>query len=202
MPTGEISPSDKSLAPGRRLLRRLFPSNCAARYAISADDWMPSLALMCSRWDSIVLMLRWRVSTISRVVRPWGRSCRAVFSRLRAGTFVLKTDVRSYHASIDHDLLDERLEMTGLFFVRYMDDIAVLAPTRGLLRAAVKAVTAVLNGLLLEKAPEMTFTGRVERGFDFLGYQLSPGRLALAKATVERFAERALRLYEQDRGQS
>jgi len=33
----------------------------------------------------------------------------------------------------------------------------------------------------------------------FLGYHLAPGRLTLAQATVERFLERAHRLYEQDR---
>jgi hypothetical protein len=48
-------------------------------------------------------------------------------------------------------------------------------------------------------APDKTFIGRVERGFDFLGYHLAPGRLTLARATVERFVERAHRLYEQER---
>ena len=36
--------------------------------------------------------------------------------------------------------LDQRLERTGLFFVRYMDDVLLLAPTRWKLRAAVKAL--------------------------------------------------------------
>jgi hypothetical protein len=48
--------------------------------------------------------------------------------------------------------------------------------------------------------PDKTFIGRVERGLDFLGYHLAPGRLTLAQATVERFLERAHRLYEQERG--
>ena len=56
------------------------------------------------------------------------------------------------------------------------------------------------NALALEKHPHKTFIGRVERGFDFLGYHLAPGRLTLAQATVERFLERAYRLDEQERG--
>ena len=37
-----------------------------------------------------------------------------------------------------------------------------------------------LNRLGLEKQPEKTFTSRIERGFDFLGYHLRPRRLAVA----------------------
>ncbi len=36
--------------------------------------------------------------------------------------------------------LDERMERSGLFYVRFMDDNLVLAPTRWRLRKAVKAV--------------------------------------------------------------
>ncbi len=57
---------------------------------------------------------------------------------------------------------------TGLFYVRFMDDILVLAPTRWKLRRAVKAVNAVLDALRLEKHPDKTVIGRIERGFDFL----------------------------------
>jgi RNA-directed DNA polymerase len=63
----------------------------------------------------------------------------------------------------------------------------------------VKIVNETLTELGLTKAHNKTFIGRVERGFDFLGYHFAPGRLTLAQATVERFAERAHRLYEQDR---
>ena len=47
--------------------------------------------------------------------------------------------------------------------------------------------------------PEKTFIGRIEKGFDFLGFRLSPHGITMATATWERFVERALRLYEQDR---
>jgi RNA-directed DNA polymerase len=96
--------------------------------------------------------------------------------------------------------LDTRLEATGLFFVRFMDDVIVLAPTRHKLRRAVKIVNETFDELALAKHPDKTFIGRVERGFDFLGYHLTPGRLTLSRATVERFDERAHRLYAHQRG--
>jgi RNA-directed DNA polymerase len=80
-----------------------------------------------------------------------------------------------------------------------MDDVIVLAPTRHKLRRAVKVVNETFDTLGLEKHPDKTFIGRVERGFDFLGYHLAPGRLTQSVATVGRFVERAARLYEQDR---
>jgi len=54
---------------------------------------------------------------------------------------------------------------SGQFYMRFMDDILVLAPTRWRFR---KAVKAVLVSLTLEKYPDKTFVGRIERGFDFL----------------------------------
>ena len=79
-----------------------------------------------------------------------------------------------------------------------MDDVIVLAPTRWKLRRAVKIVNRVLTDLRLEKATEKTLIGRVERGFDFLGFRLSVDGITVAEATWKRFCERALRLYEQD----
>ena len=79
-----------------------------------------------------------------------------------------------------------------------MDDILVLAPTRWKLRRAVRVVNQVLSSLRLEKHPDKTFIGRIERGFDFLGYRFGPEGLSVARKTLENFAERALRLYEQE----
>ena len=175
---------------------------------------------------------------------------RQVMPRLGDNRFVIRTDVKSYYASIDHVALmdrlalvipdrgvlcllgqymkrtserggwfyehdkgislgcplsplmaafflhelEERMERTGLFYVRFMDDILVLAPTRWSLRRAVKAVNEVLASLRLEKHPDKTFIGRIEKGFDFLGYHFGPDGLRAAKATIQKFAERAFRL--------
>ena len=182
---------------------------------------------------------------------------RAVWRRLPENRFVLRTDVRSYYASIDHHRLidqlgeviqdravlsllwlylrrtvehgglfhdhrqgisrgcplspligafflrrlDEQMTRLGLFYVRFMDDVLVLAPTRWKLRKAVAAVNRGLGALGLAKHPDKTFVGRTAKGFDFLGYHFGRERLTVAKATLERFVERATRLYEQGPGE-
>ncbi len=90
---------------------------------------------------------------------------------------------------------------SGLFYVRFMDDILVLSPTRWKLRKAVKVVNQALRSLNLEKHPDKTFIGRIERGFDFLGYHFRPDRLSVAAKTIENFVARAIRLYEQEPGE-
>ncbi len=95
--------------------------------------------------------------------------------------------------------LDRRMERSGLFYVRFMDDVLVLAPTRWRLRRAVKCINQVLDGLRLDKHPDKTFIGRTERGFDFLGYHFGRDGLAVARKTLKNFAERVTRLYEQER---
>lgn len=96
--------------------------------------------------------------------------------------------------------LDEGFEQEGLFYVRYMDDILILTKTRWKCRRAVKQLNEAFNQLQLEKHPDKTFIGRVEKGFDFLGYHFSPEGLGVADATVKRFIEKATRLYEQEVG--
>lgn len=54
-----------------------------------------------------------------------------------------------------------------------------------------------LSGLGLEKHPEKTFIGRIEKGFDFLGYRFSRERLGVARKSLEQFVARLTRLYEQ-----
>ncbi len=39
--------------------------------------------------------------------------------------------------------------------------------------------------------------GRIEKGFNFIGYHFSPKGLSLAHKTIDNFVEKALRLYEQ-----
>ena len=89
----------------------------------------------------------------------------------------------------------------GLFYVGFMDDVLVLSPTRWKLRRAVRAVNRVLGDLGLERHPDKTFIGRIERGFDFLGTHFGPEGLTMAARSIEQFVERALRLYEQEPGE-
>lgn len=73
--------------------------------------------------------------------------------------------------------LDDEFDDTNLFYVRYMDDILILAPTRWRLRKAVAKMNATLSRLRLAMHPDKTFIGRIVRGFDFLGYHFFDGRL-------------------------
>lgn len=179
---------------------------------------------------------------------------RMVLDQLPQNTFVFRTDVKSYYASIEHeilfsqlqqhvddlrlldllwqymhrtvyddglyediergislgcplsplmgalflDVLDKRMEATGLFYVRFMDDWVVLSPRRWKLRRAVRIVNQTLAELKVEQHPDKTFIGRTQRGFAFLGFQMNAaGLTGVAAATVERFARRVHQLYEQ-----
>jgi hypothetical protein len=93
--------------------------------------------------------------------------------------------------------LDDKMAEMGCFYVRYMDDWVILAPTRWKLRQAIKAVNQVMANLFVEKHPDKTFIGRISRGFDFLGYWFTPSGLGIALKTVERCLAKVSRLYEQ-----
>lgn len=57
----------------------------------------------------------------------------------------------------------------------------------------------MLERLSFGDQAEKTFIGRLEQGFDFLGYRVTPAGLGIAGQTVSAFLERAIRLYEQER---
>ena len=144
--------------------------------------------------------------------------------------FVLRTDVKGYYASIQHDLLmeqlaqyiddpavlclchnflrhtvsddgrlydlckgislgcplspllgalflkplDDAMQQRDVFYLRYMDDWVVMAPTRWKLRRAIAVMNPCLEALQLEKHPDKTSMGLTSRGFDFLGYHFRP----------------------------
>lgn len=94
--------------------------------------------------------------------------------------------------------LDEKMGANRqYFYVRYMDDIIVLAKSRWSLRRAVKRVNQVFNSLKLKQAPDKTFIGKLERGFDFLGYHFIGSQLTVARKTVEKHVLHIIQLYEQ-----
>ncbi len=78
-------------------------------------------------------------------------------------------------------------------------------PTIEALRVRAQRASTVpgqfLEIIILEKHPEKTFVGKIKRGFDFLGYHLSPERLTVARETLKRFVSHATRLYEQGPGE-
>ncbi len=65
--------------------------------------------------------------------------------------------------------LDAQVPQEGVRYVRYMDDILVLAHTRWKLRRAIRVVKQGLSALGLTTHPDKTWVGKAEQGFDFLG---------------------------------
>ena len=182
---------------------------------------------------------------------------RQVLAALPQQRVVLKTDVRSSYASIDHALrrdrlavhsadrqvlqvigqylrrcaergglfwahrqglalgsplspilgafflteVDDALERLGLFALRYMDDILVLAPTRWKLHQAVKVLNQLFAALRLDKHPDKTFIGSSAKGCDFLGYHFGLEGLTVAARTLDHFVARVHQLYEQGPGE-
>jgi len=94
--------------------------------------------------------------------------------------------------------LDRRMEGLDVKYFRFMDDILILAPTRWKLKKAIRVLNETFSELKLDKHPDKTDMGRIEKGFDFLGYHFSPQGLSLAQKTIDNFVEKALRLYEQE----
>jgi RNA-directed DNA polymerase len=70
--------------------------------------------------------------------------------------------------------LDWKMEKLDVKYFRYMDDILILAPTRWKLKRAIRVLNQRFNELKLEKHPDKTQIGRLDRGFDFLGYHFHP----------------------------
>jgi len=103
-----------------------------------------------------------------------------------------------YLLPLDYAMQEESRKW-GVFYVRYMDDILILAKTRRSLRSAIKTVYSVIKSLgLCLHQQEKRFIGRIEKGFDFLGYHFQSGQKLLPAAeSLRRLVERARRLYEQ-----
>ena len=104
-----------------------------------------------------------------------------------------------YLAPLDQAM--DRLKARGQLvqYVRYMDDVVLLAKSRWQLRRAIAALHAVLRALHLRLHRVKRFIGRTSTGFDFLGYRLHPGRkLRPSQESLRRLRMRARRLYERE----
>ena len=99
--------------------------------------------------------------------------------------------------------LDRRMEAASqrkrlVLYVRYMDDIVLLARTRWQLRRAITALHEEIAALGLRLHRVKRF-GRTTQGFDFLGYRIRAGaRLRPSAEGLRRLRERARRLHERE----
>jgi RNA-directed DNA polymerase len=94
--------------------------------------------------------------------------------------------------------LDEQMAGNPRYFYRrFMDDIIVLAKTRWHLRKAVRTVNQHFHQLKVAQAPDKTFIGLIEKGFDFLGYRFGLPELGLAEKTITNAVNKVRQLYGQ-----
>jgi RNA-directed DNA polymerase len=91
-------------------------------------------------------------------------------------------------------VLDKLFDPKKTFYVCYMDDILILSKTRWQNRRVIKRLNHCFNQLKVQPHPDKTFIGRIERGFDFLGYHFSREPLGLANITVRKHVQRLYRL--------
>jgi hypothetical protein len=96
--------------------------------------------------------------------------------------------------------VDDQVAEQGVCYVRYMDDILVMAPTRWTLRRAIRRVKHGLAGLGLTPHPDKTWVGKSRQGCEFLGYLVSEAGITVAATTVARCVVRIRRLQERERG--
>jgi hypothetical protein len=93
--------------------------------------------------------------------------------------------------------LDNHFSGKDVYYIRYMDDILILTKTRWQNRKAIRLLNQCLHRLKLEKQPDKTFIGKIEKGFDFLGYHFSREPLKIARITWQKHALHIIQLYEQ-----
>jgi hypothetical protein len=88
----------------------------------------------------------------------------------------------------------ERIQ--GVFYARYMDDWVVLTKSKTALRKVVKITHTILNALKLKMHPTKTYLGKINHGFNFLGYYMDDKKILPSIESINRFSERAVALYE------
>ena len=93
--------------------------------------------------------------------------------------------------------LDQLARDAKVSYGRYMDDFVIMCDKRHQLKKMIKRVYATCKIIGLKLAPEKTWVGRVEKGFDFLGYRISPKGLSIALVSWNRFTVKLHRLLEQ-----
>ena len=93
--------------------------------------------------------------------------------------------------------LDQFAKDNNLEYVRYMDDYVFFAKKRWQLRSIIKSNYQIIDDLGLWLAADKTYIGKLEKGFDFLGYRILKDSLSIAKTSFAHLCANISRLYEQ-----
>ncbi|WP_217480779.1 reverse transcriptase domain-containing protein [Enterobacter chuandaensis] len=84
-----------------------------------------------------------------------------------------------------------------VFYARYMDDFLLLTRTRWQLRRSITRLGEFFDLSGFARHPDKTQTGRVEKGFDWLGVWFGAKGPTIAPRALNNHRERSLRLFEQ-----
>lgn len=170
--------------------RYVFRTDVKSYYAsINHHQLMDQLAEYVDDRDTLNLLWQYMRRTVE-----YGGTFREITRGIPAGC-ALSPLIGAFHL---HGLdVDMTTRHRGCFYIRYMDDILILAPTRWRLRRAIAAVNRNLGELGLALHPDKTSIGRIALGFDFLGYRHDRTGLRVSETTLKRHQEKLTRLYEQ-----
>lgn len=169
--------------------RYVFRTDVKSYYA-SIDHYklMDQLADHVTDRDTLNLLWQYMRRTVE-----YGGTFQEVTRGIPAGA-ALSPLIGAFHL---HDLdVAVTTQHKGCFYIRYMDDILIMAPSHWRLRRAIATTNRHLSALGLEQHPDKTSIGPIARGFDFLGYHHDPSGLRLAAVTRQRHQEKLTRLYE------
>ena len=82
-------------------------------------------------------------------------------------------------------------EIKDIFYTRFADDWIVLTKSKTMLRKIIKKTHTILNALQLEMHPRKTYMGKIQKGFNFLGYFYKPSTLLPSRESIRRVHERS-----------
>ena len=103
-----------------------------------------------------------------------------------------------YLSQLDY-AMEKLCKKKKIYYIRYVDDLIILAKSRCDLRRSLKILYSVLSDLKLKvHTEEKRFIGKIEKGFSFLGYWFKLYcKLRPSKESLKRLVSNSIRLYEQ-----
>ena len=106
-----------------------------------------------------------------------------------------------YLTPLDH-AMERWVKRGACFYARFQDDIILVTRKRHVLRRMRREMYKTLNALRLILCPEKTYSGRSHKGFNLLGYHITPDGLNPSHQTQEKAIVKEKLCYAQGGGKS
>jgi len=91
-------------------------------------------------------------------------------------------------AGLLFDLDEKMAALPGVFYVRYMDDMLIIAPSRWHMRRARRCLLDIMDSMGFVMHPDKTQVGRLPHtAFDWLGWLFIDGRVTAAPRAIDTF---------------